>query len=313
MKENRVKSASRFRNLMKNLNADKYLILMFSPVFLYYLVFRYIPMLGLYYAFTDFKPGRLFSSQWVGLKWFIEFFQSFFFERVVRNTVVLSTFSLIFSFPIPIIFALLLNEVHTRHIAFKRIVQTVSYLPHFISVVVVVSLLYNFFSPNYGLVNAILAQMGYNKINFFAQSEWFRPLYIGSGVWQSFGWQSIIYIGAISGIDPQLYEAAAIDGAGRWRQLRHITLPGISTTIVILLILSMGGLMSVGFEKVLLLYTPATYETSDVISTYVYRRGIVEARYAFGIAVDLFNSVINFALVFAANIISRKVSSISLW
>jgi len=299
--------------LSKTIRTDKFLLLMVLPMFIYYIVFRYIPMFGVYFAFTDFKPGRMWQSNWVGLKHFMEFFRSFYFTRVLRNTVTLSSLSLVFSFPVPIIFALLLNEVRVKHLPFKRVVQTVSYLPHFISVVVVVGLLRNFLDTRHGIVNSIIMNMGGERINFFALPQWFRPLYIGSGIWQGFGWASIIYIAAISGIDPQLYEAASIDGASRWKQVWRITIPGISQTIIILLILNLGGIMSVGFEKILLMYSSATYETADVISTYVYRKGIQETRYAFGIAVDLFNSVINFILVYSANRISRRISSISLW
>jgi len=269
-------------------------------------------MFGIYFAFTDFRPGQLFNSRWVGLRWFEDFFNSIYFTRIVSNTVILSSLTLIFSFPFPIIFALLLNEVRQKHMGLKRVVQTISYLPHFISVVVIVGMLVNFFSPN-GIVNMILAGFGINFINFMGRPEWFRPLYIGSQIWSSFGWDSIIYIAAITAIDPQLYESAAIDGANRLQMALKITLPGISTTIIILLILNMGRLMSVGFEKIILMYNPSIYETADVISTFVYRRGIVEGRYAFGISVDLFNSVINFILVFTANKISKKISSISLW
>jgi len=305
--------SQRLKKFGRTFNDQKFMLLMVTPLIIYYVLFRYLPMFGLAYAFSNLKPGRLFELNWVGLRWFKEFFDSLFFGRVVSNTIILSSLSLIFSFPIPIIFALALNEVRSRHMPFKRVVQTVSYLPHFVSVVVVVGLLYNFFSPNYGLVNDILARLGYNKINFFSVPHWFRPMYIGSGIWQGFGWSSIIYVAAISGIDPQLYEAAAVDGASRWKQMRHITLPGIASTIVILLILAMGGLMSVGFDKIILMYNPATYSVSDVISTYVYRKGIVESRYSFGTAVDFFNSVINFTLVFSANWVSKKISNVSLW
>jgi len=282
------------------------------PLILYYVIFRYLPLAGLSFAFIDFRPGgTLANSAFVGLRWFREFFSSIYFTRVVFNTVALSVLTLIFGFPIPILFSLLLNEV--RHSSFKRIIQTLSYLPHFISVVVVVGMLYNFLSPVNGIVNILIDKLGGKPINFLAEPNWFRPIYIISGVWQSFGWESIIYIAAISSIDPQLYEAATIDGANRWQMAWRVTFPSILPTMVILLILNVGKLMSVGFEKIILMYSPPTYETADVISTFVYRKGLVEARYSFGVAVDLFNSVINFLLVIGTNKFAKRLSDISLW
>ena len=263
-------------------------------------------------AFQDFSPGKGFlESPFVGLRWFREFFGSIYFERLMRNTILLNIYGLLWGFPIPIIFALLLNEV--RDGPFKRVSQTVAYLPHFISVVVVVGLIYNFLSPNDGIINLMITRLGGQPINFMGEPKWFRTLYIGTGIWQNFGWDSIIYLAALSSVDPQLYEAAKIDGAGKWRQLFNITLPAISTTIIILLIMNVGNIMNVGFEKVILMYSPATYETADVISTYVYRRGIMGSQFSFGAAVGLFNSVINFMLLIAVNRISRKVSEVSLW
>lgn len=297
---------------IKSLKRDKYLFLMLLPVLIYFIVFCYVPMFGTVMAFQDFSPGKGFlESPFVGFRWFREFFGSIYFERLMRNTILLNIYGLLWGFPIPIIFALLLNEV--RDGPFKRVSQTVAYLPHFISVVVVVGLIYNFLSPNDGIINLMITRFGGQPINFMGEPKWFRTLYIGTGIWQNFGWDSIIYLAALSSVDPQLYEAAKIDGAGKWRQLFNITLPAISTTIIILLIMNVGNIMNVGFEKVILMYSPATYETADVISTYVYRRGIMGSQFSFGAAVGLFNSVINFMLLIAVNRISRKVSEVSLW
>jgi putative aldouronate transport system permease protein len=214
-------------------------------------------------------------------------------------------------FPIPILFALILNEFKDG--VFKRSIQTISYLPHFISVVVVCGMLVNFLSPQNGVVNILLEKMTGRRISFLNDARWFRTIYVGSGIWQEFGWNSIIYLAALSGIDPNLYEAAKIDGAGRLRQLWHISLPGIMATVLTLLILSVGNMMSVGFEKIILLYNPATYETADVISTYVYRMGIQSTQYSFSAAVGFFNSIINMILLLSCNFISKKISGHGLW
>ncbi len=296
----------------KTLKRDKYLVYLFIPCFLYYLIFKYIPMFGIVIAFQDYSPYLgYFKSEWVGLQNFIDFFESIYFWRLIRNTLMLNVYDLLLGFPVPIIFALLLNEVTNQGI--KRFVQTVSYLPHFISIVIVVGIMHSFLSPNSGIVNVLLNNMGKDTIDFWTESKWFRPLYIGSGIWQGFGWGSIIYLAAISGIDPNLYEAAEMDGARRIRKMIHITIPGIMPTIVILLILRLGNMMSVGFQKIILMYNGATYETADVISTYVYRKGIAGGEFSFATAVGLFNSVINLILIFAANTFSRKIGETSLW
>ena len=296
----------------KVLKRDKYLVYLFIPCFLYYLIFKYIPMFGIVIAFQDYSPYLgYFKSEWVGVQNFIDFFESIYFWRLIRNTLVLNVYDLLLGFPVPIIFALLLNEVTNQGI--KRFVQTVSYLPHFISIVIVVGIMHSFLSPNSGIVNILLNNMGKDTIDFWTEPKWFRPLYIGSGIWQGFGWGSIIYLAAISGIDPNLYEAAEMDGARRLRKMIHITIPGIMPTIVILLILRLGNMMSVGFQKIILMYNGATYETADVISTYVYRKGIAGGEFSFATAVGLFNSVINLILIFAANTFSRKIGETSLW
>lgn len=299
------------QGFFKKLGASKYLVLLMLPGLIYYLIFHYLPMYGIVIAFTNYKGGALPGSSFVGFKWFTEFFNSFYFGRLLGNTLILSLYNLIFSFPIPIIFALALNEMRCR--PFKRVVQTVSYLPHFISVVVIVGMLRTMLSPTDGVINNLIRANGGNAINFFGNSQYFRPLYIGSGVWQTFGWNSIIYLAALTNADPSLYEAARIDGANRWQQLLHVSIPCILPTMIILLIMQLGRTMSVGYEKIILMYEPATYEVADVISTYVYRRGIVNGQYSFATAIGLFNSVINMVLLIAVNTVSRRISEVSLW
>jgi putative aldouronate transport system permease protein len=291
---------------------DRYLLLLALPPIIWYFLFCYVPMYGVLIAFKDFSIGRgILGSPWAGLKHFRQFFQSIYFYRLLRNTVLISAYGLLFGFPIPIIFALMVNEF--RDGSFKRTVQTVSYLPHFVSLVVVVGMMANFLSPSGGIINTLLGKLGIEPIAFMSDPRWFRPLYIASGIWQGFGWDSIIYLAALSSIDPQLYDASRVDGAGKWKQLRFVTLPGLAPTIVILLILSLGNLMSVGFEKIILMYNGSTYETADVINTYVYRAGLLAARYSFGAAVGLLNSAVNITLLVAANAVARRVSDVSLW
>src|SRR5205809_207146 len=260
---------------------------MLAPVVLYYLIFHYGPRYGAVIAFQDFNPVKgVVGSKWIGLQNFQDFFASVYFARLMVNTVAISVLDLVFGFPAPIILALLLNEL--RWNPFKGLVQTVTYLPHFISVVVVVGMLFDFFARD-GLVNDLIASA--SPTAFMQSPEWFRQLFVGSGIWQQVGWGSIVYLAAIANIDPQLYDAAKVDGANRFRLIRHVTLPGILPVIVILLILRLGSIMSVGYEKILLMYNPLTYETADVISTYVFRRGILQADFSFSAAVGLFNSL----------------------
>ena len=285
---------------------------MFLPIAIYYVVFCYIPMSGAIIAFKNYRPGRgIYNGDWVGFKWFVQFFQSPYAFRTIRNTVLLSLYTLLFGFPTPILFALCVTEIVGS--TTRRIVQTVSYLPHFISTVVLVGMMTNFFSMNNGIVNTFITALGGEPVNFLVNPGWFRSLYVGSGVWQNFGFSSIIYIAAITGIDPELYEAAKIDGVTKFKQIRYITLPMIVPTITILFILQLGQIMSVGFEKVFLMYSPAVYETADVISTYVYRKGIESSSYSFASAVGLFNSFVNFGFVFVANVICKKTTDTSLW
>ncbi|MEA4890003.1 MAG: ABC transporter permease subunit [Clostridiaceae bacterium] len=291
---------------------DKFLWLLVLPGIVYYLIFIYAPMFGLVISFENYSPLRgLLGGPWVGFKWFEQFFSSPFFGRLMRNTILLNVFSLLWGFPAPIIFALMINEVRSR--PYKKIAQTISYLPHFISTVVIVGILSNLLSPNDGLINLFIKAIGGESINFLGQPEWFRTIYIASGIWTDLGWSCIIYLAAIAGIDSSLYEAATVDGANKFKQIFHITIPGIMPTVIILLIMSLGGMFSVGYEKIILLYNTNTYETADVINTYVYRRGVVNAEYSFGTAAGLFQSVINFALVIIVNKISKKLSEVSLW
>jgi putative aldouronate transport system permease protein len=300
------------KSLRLKLYRDRFLVLMVLLPIAYFLVFSYLPMFGLVMAFQRFSPGKgFFHSPFVGLRFFKEFFSSYYFSRIIRNTVYLSFGEIIFGFPLPIIFALMVNEIRKRW--FAKIIQTISYFPHFVSVVIVCGLMYDLFSSDNGLVNQLIVALGGSKIAFYSRPEWFRPMYIGSSIWQNVGWNSIVYLAALSAIDQQMYEAAKIDGASRLKQLWYITLPSLLPTIMMLLILRIGQVMNVGFEKVLLMYSPAIYETSDVISTYVYRRGIIDSEYSFGSAVDLFNCTVNFLLVYSANFISKQLTGNSLW
>ena len=305
------KSQRCVRRLQRDLtkNWDAYLLLI--PAILFYALFCYKPMYGVIIAFKNYSPGKgIIHSEWVGLKHFINFFKSYYFGRLLRNTLTISLSSLIFGFPMPIIFALLLNEVH--HNKFKRTIQTVTYMPHFISLVVMCSLIKLFVSDT-GIIVQFMAKFGFEPVSLLSRKQYFVPIYVISGIWQGFGWDSIIYLSALTAIDPGLYEAATIDGANRWQQTIHVTLPGILNTVIILLILRMGSIMSVGYEKIILLYNESIYETADVISTFVYRMGIGKSQFSYSTAVGLFNSVVNFAIVYTFNRISRKVSEVSLW
>ncbi len=294
-------------------NGGAYLIAL--PVLAFYALFAYKPMFGAIIAFKDFSPRKgIFGSPWAdsyGFAHFISFFKSFYFTRVVRNTIVISLTGLVFGFPIPILFALSLNEV--KNSAFKRIVQTVSYMPHFISLVVVCSMIL-LFTGSKGFILQIMQLLGYpDQQALLNKQELFVPVYTISGIWQEMGWNCIIYLSALSAVDQELYEAARIDGANRLRQTLHVTLPGILGTIILLLILRIGSIMSVGHEKIILLYNDYTMERADVISTFVYRRGLVNGDWSFSSAVGLFNSAINFALVIIANKLSNRISGMGIW
>ncbi|MBD2844091.1 sugar ABC transporter permease [Paenibacillus sp. IB182496] len=283
------------------------------PGILFYVVFKYIPMYGVLIAFQDYSVARgVWGSQWIGLQQFVTFFyKTPDAWKLIRNTFLLNIYDLLFHFPAPILLALLLNEL--RNVLFKRFVQTVSYMPYFLSTVVIVGMAVNFLSLNSGIVNHLLDWLGLDRIMFLSQPEWFRTIYIGTEVWQKLGWGTILYLAAIAGIDPTLYEAARIDGANRFQQVRHITLVGMIPVIVILFILNLGNMMEIGYQKIILLYNPMIYETADVINTFVYRRGVLGADFSFATAVGLFQSAIGLVLVIAANRIARKVSDTSLW
>ncbi|AFH61426.1 ABC transporter permease [Paenibacillus caseinilyticus] len=298
-------------SLRKDLTRNKWLYLMMLPVLVYYIAFHYAPMYGAMIAFKQFVPARgIWGSEWVGFKHFESFFSSIYFFRVIKNTVLLSLTNLVFGFPAPIILALLLNELKSS--LFRRITQTITYMPHFITLVVVAGII-RYFTLSDGLINDVIAFFGGERAAFLQQPESFRPIYVISEIWQQVGWGTIIYLAAIAGIDQQQYEAAKIDGATKLGQIWHITLPGILPTVMIMLILALGNLMNVGFEKIILLYSASIYETADVISTFVYRKGILEFNYGYSTAVGLFNSLINFGILLAANYLSKKVSQNSLW
>ena len=285
---------------------------MLIPGLAYFVIFHYLPIYGVTIAFKDFNIRLgIMGSPWSGFNNFIRFFDYVYFWRLLKNTFLLNLYNLLWGFPLPIILAIFLNEV--KNVLFKKFVQTVSYLPHFISSVAVVGMLYMILSPSTGFVNRIITAFGGESIYFVADKAWFRTLYIASGIWQHMGWGAIIYLAALAGVNDELYEAAAIDGANRVQRIFHVTLPCILPTIIIMLILNIGGMMSSSTEKVLLLYTPNTYEVSDVLGTYVYRMGLGLADYGFGTAAGLFNSVINLFFLVSANTISRKVTEQGLW
>ncbi|WP_199621181.1 ABC transporter permease [Paenibacillus alkalitolerans] len=299
------------RRFIRDFILNKYLYLMMIPVIAYYVIFHYAPMYGAIIAFKDYTPMKgVLGSDWVGFKHFQDFFGSFYFWRILKNTLLISIYSLLFEFPAPILLALLINEV--RHQLFKRVVQTITYMPYFISLVVICGMITDFTNSD-GLINTLLTQFGYDGQAMLQKPGLFRPIYILSEIWQKIGWESIIYIAALMSIDQEQYEAARMDGAGRIKQMLYITLPGIMPVITILFILRMGNLLNVGFEKIILLYNPVTYETADVISSFVYRVGLLEFGWSFSSAVGLFNSVINLILLISANYISRKVNESSLW
>ncbi|MEM1577959.1 MAG: ABC transporter permease subunit [Candidatus Pacearchaeota archaeon] len=285
---------------------------MILPVIIYYIIFHYIPMIGILMAFQNYSPFKgFFRSEWIGFKNFIDFFSSIYFWRVLRNTFLLSFYNLIFGFPVPIIFALLLNEIRISY--FRRFISTVSYMPYFVSLVVIAGIIIDFTSSDGIITQTLHTLFGIDETNLLGKPEFFRSIYVVSEIWQYFGFSSIIYLAALTSIDPELYEAAMVDGAGRFKQIWYISLPHILNVAIPLLILRIGTLLFVGHEKILLLYSPVTYETADVISTYVYRKGLQEFNYGYSTAVGLFNSIVNFILLIIANKLSRKYSETSLF
>lgn len=284
---------------------------MLIPVIAYLLVFCYAPMYGVIIAFKDFKPRiGIMGSEWVGLKYFKEFVGSVFFGRTLKNTLILSGLNLLFGFGAPIVFAILLNEV--RNMRFKKVVQTITYLPHFLTTVIIASLIL-IFTDSDGFITQIVNTLIGHEGSLIGDKHMFRAIYVISDVWQGFGWGSIVYLAAIMGINPELYEAARIDGANKWKQILHVTLPGMLPIIVTMFIMAIGGLMNVGWEKAFLLQSPVTYDTSDIISTFVYRKGFEDMNYSYSAAVGLFNSIVNLILLVTANKMSNKVNGSGLW
>ena len=287
------------------------LYLLVLPVLIFYAIFMYKPMYGAIIAFMDYKPAKgIAGSDWVGFEHFIRFFTGPYFGRLLKNTLLLSIYSIIWGFPAPIILALLLNEVQNK--VFKKTAQTITYLPHFISLVVACGMIKDFCLTT-GLFNDIITFFGGEASPLLQNPAYFRTIYTASSVWQEVGWGSLIYLSALSSVDSQLYEAASIDGANRWKQTLHVTLPGIMPTIIIMLILRMGSLMSMGYEKTILLYNPSTYDTADIISSYVYRAGLLEQNWSYSTAIGLFNSVVTCILLVVTNQLSKRPTESSLW
>lgn len=293
--------------------SNKALYLFILPGLIYLIIFHYIPMYGVIIAFKDFSITKgIIGSPWVGGENFKYLFESKQFFTVFKNSIVFSMLRLAAGFPAPIILALLLNEV--KHMRFKRTVQTVSYIPHFISWVVVCGMVKNIFSPTAeGIVNAAIKALGGQPIQFLISTFWFRPIIIISEIWKEVGWGAIIYLAALSGIDPTLYEAAIVDGASRWQRMVHVTLPGIISTIIVLLILRMGRILNNGFEQIFLLYSPMVYEVADVFETYTYRTGLIERRFSYSTAVGLFKAVVGLIMVYSTNYLARKTGEKALW
>lgn len=311
-KKQRVPAAVKkqsFKAYMKG-HYDLYLLLL--PAILYTAVFLYIPMYGVLMAFQDYSPVKgIMGSNFVGLKHFKKFFSTYMAKQIISNTVILSGYSLIASFPFPVILALMLNYCVNRR--FGKIVQTVTYMPYFISVMVLVGMMNIFFSTNYGVVNTVLQAFGIEPFSFMSSEKSFRHMYVWSGIWQGMGYSSVIYFAALSGIDPTLYEAAELDGASKLQRIRYIDLPSIMPTVIIMLIMSAGNLMSIGFEKAYLMQNDRNSGVSEIIATYVYKVGLIDARYSFSAAINLFNSAINFVILIVINKVSRKLSDTSLW
>lgn len=295
----------------KRIKKSRYLYLILLIPMIYYILFHYMPMYGVLIAFKDYNIAKgVWGSPWVGFKHFQKFLVDPYFWKLVRNTLLLNLYGLVWGFPIPIILAIMLNEV--SHVTYKRMIQTVSYLPHFISTVVVCGMVVNFLSLD-GVINQMLIWLGFEKVQFLMYPQYFRTIYTASGIWQSCGWTSIIYLAALTAVDQEVLDAAMIDGANRWQRIRHVTIPAITPTISIMLIMQLGKLMTLGYEKILLLYNGSTYETADIISTYVYRRGILSNDFSYATAVGLFQSVVGVILLVLANKISKQLSETSLW
>lgn len=306
------KNTNKSNKIINRLKKDYQIYLLALPAIIYVIIFNYIPMYGIQIAFKDFTIGAGISgSPWVGLDNFKRFLSSYQFITTLKNTIFLSVYSLVVNFPFPIILALLLNQV--KNMKFKKTVQTVTYAPHFISVVIMVSMLIIMLSPTSGVVNSVIKMLGGEAKNFMAEPGMFKTIYVLSDIWQQIGWSSIIYLSAISSINPELYEAAKVDGASKFKQILHVDLPGIAPTTIIMLILAMGRIMSMGMQKAFLMQNPLNLTSSEIISTYIYKSGLLQAQYSYSAAVGLFESLINVVLLVIVNSISKKVSETSLW
>lgn len=298
--------------IQKNVRRDWQLLLMCLLPAIYFIVFHYLPMYGVQIAFKDFYASKgIWGSDWVGLKYFRRFFHSYQFWPLIKNTLALSFLQILVGFPIPILLAILLNQMKNQR--FKSFVQTVTYCPHFISIVVLTGMLYIFLSPRTGLINNIIAFFGGEKKFFLGEPGWFRPIFVLSGVWQNAGWNAIIYIAALAGISADLYEAARMDGASKWQIIRHIDLPGIMPTVTMMLIMEMGKIMNIGFQKAYLMQNGLNISASEIIPTYIYKIGLIDAQYSYSAAISLFNNIINIILLVTVNKIAQKTSENSLW
>lgn len=313
IKVNKITKFSKFISDFKGYKKHSALALMLLPVVIYFVIFKYIPMYGLSIAFKDYKMSLgIMGSPWNGIDNFAKMFSTQTFVRAVKNTIIISLLKLILQFPMPLILALMLNEI--RHLKYKKAIQTISYLPHFLSWVVIAGLFRQMLSPTSGVVNFIISDIfGGESIYFLADNNWFRTTLIASSVWQTIGWSSILYLAALSGISPHLYEAAVCDGANRWQKMWFITLPCLIPTITILFILRVGYLMDGGFDQIFNMYNTAVYETGDIIDTYVYRYGLGKMKYASGAAIGLFKNLIGFSLVILTNSLSKKISDNGIW
>ncbi len=300
------------QRIVDHLKREWQIYLMLAPTVIWLLLFLYKPMYGLQIAFKDYSIFRgVAASPWIGFEHFETLFASEQFLRALKNTIYISMMSLIIGFPVPILLALMFNEILNQ--TFKKTAQTIVYLPHFISSVIIAGIVITAFSPSAGIVNTILSWLDVDPIYFLTKPEWFRPIFIGTTIWQEAGFQSIVFIAAISGVSPTLYESAVVDGASRWQMMWKITVPSIMPTIIIMLIIRIGNMLEVSFEMIILLYQPATYETADVVNTFIYRQGLQSGQYDFAAAAGLFNAVIAFVLVMTANSISKRYSRTSLW
>jgi putative aldouronate transport system permease protein len=305
-------SKGRLEQLRQALSTNYALYLLLVPVFVYYIVFSYVPMYGVTLAFKEFDPIKgIFGNDWVGFHYFQQFFATYQFKQLLTNTFLMSFLSLLFGFPVAVLLALMLNEVRMKK--YKKFIQTVTYAPHFISTVVFVGMVISFLNPRTGIINNFLALVGLDRIHFMQESRFFIPTYIVSGIWQEMGWGSIVFIAALSTVDPELYEAGYVDGMNILQKIWHIDLPCIRPTLTIMMILSMGNVLNVGFEKVFLMQNTMNISSSQVISTYVYNVGLLSNQFSYATAIGLFNSLINFVLLAIVNLAARRMGESTLW